>query len=77
MPGPSPVCSTLMVGFCEVLQHTPLAITVLPPLLVTSPPLLADVLVIEVGGMVVTTGTIAPVVKLSSSPYEVPTLFVA
>ena len=39
----SMVFELAMVGFCEVLQHTPLAEIVLPPSLVILPPLVAVV----------------------------------
>ena len=41
VPVPSVVWSSDIVGFCEVLQHTPLAVTVAPPLFVTFPPQVA------------------------------------
>jgi hypothetical protein len=57
------------VGLAEVLQQTPHADTVAPPLKVTAPPLLAEVLVIEDTAVVVTVGiTIARVVKLTTFP---------
>ena len=45
-----------MVGFAVVLQHTPRAVTVVPPSLVTLPPLSAVVMVIAVAAVVVTVG---------------------
>jgi hypothetical protein len=44
------------VGFDEVLQQTPLAVTAAPPSDVTFPPLVAVVPVIFVTGVVVTVG---------------------
>ena len=41
-----------MVGFTEVLQHTPLAVMVPPPSLAMVPPLTADVDVMEVASAV-------------------------
>ena len=46
-----------IVGFVVVLQHTPLAVTVAPPLLVIFPPLVAVVWVIEVVDEVLRVGT--------------------
>ena len=57
-----------IVGFVVVLQHTPLAVTVAPPLLVIFPPLVAVVWVIEVVDEVLsvgTTGASGLVVKLT------------
>ena len=57
------------VGFAEVLQQTPLAVTVDPPSLVTFPPLLPDVIVTAVTSIVVRVGRIAAaVVKEISLP---------
>ena len=68
----------LTVGAVLVLQQTPLAVIVPPPSLVTFPPPEAVVLVIEVIEVVVRTGAEGNVVvKLCSSPYDVPTLLVA
>ena len=66
-----------IVGFADVLQQTPRVVTAAPPSLVTFPPLIVVVLVIEIAAVVVSVGTIADVVKLNSFPYEVPALLVA
>ena len=62
-----------------MLQQTPLAVTVAPPLFVTFPPLVAVLLVMAVRAVVETVGAVADdvVVKVSSFPYDVPTLLVA
>ena len=67
-PVPSLVWLSSVVGFCDVLQHTPLTVIDAPPVLVISPPLTAEVVVIDVTVMVVSVGTNAFVVKLSSFP---------
>ena len=54
VPVPSVVRLSLTVGFWEVLQHTPRAVTVAPPLEVTLPPQVAEVEVMSVTGEVVT-----------------------
>ena len=62
-----------MVGFNEVPQQTPRAVTVLPPSPVTLPPEVAVVVVILVTPTVVTTGkAISEVVKVMSFPKEIP-----
>jgi len=60
-----------------VPQHTPLAVILAPPLVVTLPPDVAVVCVIVETGAVVIVGTVARVVKIKSLPYAVPALFVA
>ena len=75
-PLPSVVWLPLTVGFCDVPQQTPRAVTDVPPVLVTLPPHEAVVAVILLTELVVTDGT-PTVVKLRCSPYAVPTLFVA
>ena len=71
---PVPVPSVVLVlnavvGPVVVLQHTPRAVTVAPPSLVTFPPLVAVVRVIADAAVVVRTGTVAAVeVKLISFP---------
>ena len=62
VPLPLVVWLLLTVGFCEVFQHTPFAVTLAPPLLLTFPPQVADVvpillilLVVIVGRMGFTT----------------------
>ena len=49
---------SLIVGFCDVLQHTPLAVTIAPLFEVTSPPHDAVLAVIFDTTFVVTVGTI-------------------
>ena len=58
VPVPLPLVVWLfaVVGLDEVLQHTPLALTVAPPSDVTFPPLVAVVWVIEEMTVVVTVG---------------------
>jgi hypothetical protein len=46
-----------VVGFGIVLQHIPLIVTEVPPLAVTFPPDIEDILVITEIAAVVTTGT--------------------
>ena len=80
VPLPSVVLELLVVGFDEVFQQTPLAVTVAPPSDVTLPPQTALVEVIEDTELVVivgVTGEVVFVVKLTFDPYEVPILFVA
>lgn len=76
VPVPFIVLLLLIVGFCEVLQHTPRAVTVAPPLEVTLPPQVAVVQAMSPTAFVVTVGKVG-VVKLRSAPYAVPTLLVA
>ena len=82
MNGPVPVplfvLLPAMVGFVDVDQQTPLAVTLAPPLDVTLPPETAVVNVIEEAAVVVTVGiTIGFVSKTISLPYAVPAEFVA
>ena len=56
-PVPSEVMFEAVVGAGVVLQHTPLAFTVIPPPDVTFPPPVAEVWVIAVMASVVTVGT--------------------
>jgi hypothetical protein len=79
VPLPSVVWFPEVVGPDDVLQHTPLAVTVAPPSEVTIPPLVAVFWAISVTGDVVTTGKVAlgKVENCNSLPYPVPTLFVA
>ena len=66
---PSVVLLFVIVGFADVLQQTPLAVTDAPPSLVMFPPLVAAVCVIEDTAVVVSVGTVAGfVVKLISFP---------
>ena len=62
MPVPSVVWFPVATGFVVVLQQTPRAVTVAPPSLVTLPPELAVVDVIDEIAVVVTTGTVAGVI---------------
>ena len=66
MPVPLPLLVWLLlnVGFCEVLQQTPLAVTAEPPSLVTLPPLVAVVEVMLLAEVVVTVGATAVVVNV-------------
>lgn len=75
MNGPVPELSTVWgsveVGFCEVLQHKPLAVTVYPPSLVMLPPPSAVVWVMLPMDEVVTVGEPSGqllVEKVSCSP---------
>ena len=81
VPEPSVVLLFAVVGFCDVLQHIPLTVTVAPPSLVIFPPLLALMVVMEEAGVVVIVGITALtefVVKLIVLlPKAVPALFVA
>ncbi len=76
VPLPLEVWLSLVVGFCEVLQHIPRAVTETPPVAVTLPPQEAEVEVMFLTVLVVTVG-IFKVVKLRCSPYAVPALLVA
>ena len=58
VPLPSVVCESVRVGFWEVLQHTPRAVTDAPPSEVTLPPLVAEFSVILLIADVVTTGVV-------------------
>ena len=66
MPVPelSEVWLLFKVGFCEVLQQTPRAVTESPPSLVTLPPLVAVVEVMPLAEVVVTVGATAVVVNV-------------
>ena len=70
MPAPSIVLLFEVVGFGEVLQQTPLAVTAAPPSLDILPPHVALVVVIIVGIVVVNVGTTIciAVLNTSSSP---------
>ena len=71
VPIPLVVCEFDVVGLADVLQHTPLAVTVAPPADVTFPPLTALVDVIDVTAVVVTVGKrpgLEPRVKLIVDP---------
>ena len=68
VPVPSVVWLSDVVGLAEVLQQTPLAVTAAPPASATFPPLDAVVEVILEIAVVVTVGTTAFVVKVTSFP---------
>ena len=77
VPVPSEVWLSLVVGFSDVLQQTPLAVTDAPPSDVTFPPPVAVVEVMEDGVVVVTVGLVLLVANVTSLPYAVPTELVA
>ena len=58
VPVPSVVWLSALVGFADVLQHTPLAVTADPPLEVTLPPLSAVVEVMLDTTVVVIVGAV-------------------
>jgi len=68
VPDPSVVLLLLVVGFTEMLQQTPRAVTDTPPSAVTSPPLEAVVMVIDDAAVVVTVGVAVEVVNVRSPP---------
>ena len=70
VPVPSVVFEFEVVGFSDVLQQTPRAVTEAPPSEVTSPEQVAAVVVILVTSPVVTVGAVcsAFVVKVFCSP---------
>ena len=68
VPVPFVVWLLLMVGFVPVLQHTPLAVTEVPPVAVTLPPLVADVAVMLETAAVVTVGRLTLVVNDTCDP---------
>ena len=57
-----------VVGLCEVFQQIPLCVMVDPPLEIIVPPLMAELDVIPLIGLVVREGTTAEVVNESSFP---------
>jgi hypothetical protein len=65
-PVPSVVWLSAVVGFAEVLQHTPLAVTPAPPSDVTLPPesavveVMPEIAVVVTVGVLVLNGTSAP-----------------
>ena len=79
VPVPSVVWESAVVGVWLVLQQTPRAVTVAPPSEVIFPPLVAVVAAILVAAVVVRIGGVVAerVTKVSSVPYDVPTLLVA
>lgn len=76
VPEPFNVRVLAIVGVPVVFQQIPLVVTGEPPSLITLPPQVADVFVIEVNEFVVT-DPIFCVVKDTSPPYDVPTALVA
>lgn len=66
MPGPCPSveCSPAIVGFGVVPQHIPLAVTAAPPSLVISPPLVMELIVILVPGLVMSVGSVGSSMQL-------------
>ena len=62
------VLESAIVGFWDILQHTPRAVTKEPPSLVIVPPLVAVVEVIAETAVVVSVGRVATVVKVNSLP---------
>lgn len=57
VPVPLDVLLLAVVGFCEVLQHTPLVVTDEPPSEITLPPDAAVVRVIMLTALVLIVGT--------------------
>ena len=68
VPVPSEVLLSLTVGLTDVLQHTPLPVTRVPPSEVTLPPPVAVVEEIEDGVVVVTMGVVVFVANVTSLP---------
>lgn len=68
VPEPLAVWLPLIVGFCDVDQHIPLSVTVAPPVAVTLPPHVAEVVAILLTSFVVTVGVVAGVVNVLVSP---------
>ena len=58
VPVPLVVCASATVGFWEMLQQTPRAVTVLPPSAVTLPPQVAEVVAMLETLFVVTVGAL-------------------
>jgi hypothetical protein len=77
VPAASLVFESAVIGFVDVLQHTPRAVTDEPPSEVTFPPEVAVVEVISEIAVVVTDARTAPAVNVRSSPYAVPTELIA
>ena len=67
-PVPLVVWLLFIVGLVLVLQQTPRAVTEAPPVAVTLPPLVADVVVMFETAVVVTVGFDALVVKVTCDP---------
>lgn len=81
---PAPLLSDVqfppVVGFAEVSQQTPLLIMFAPPSEITLPPAVAEVVVMDLMGIIViTVGVVAAasVAKAVSLPYDVPFELVA
>ena len=69
VPVPSVVWLPLMVGFCEVLQHTPRVVTVVPLEAVTVPPAVAvEYVILEAEEVVTVMGIRQNVNVMDSSP---------
>ena len=68
VPGPSILFEFAIVGLCDVLQHTPLAVTDAPPSAEMLPPLNAVVEVIDDAAVVETVDKIAVVVNVCCTP---------
>ena len=66
VPVPSVVWLPFTVGFCEVLQHTPLAVTLAPPSEDILPPQVAEMVVMLLTVLVVTVGNEAIPLNKSS-----------
>ena len=82
LPVPDPLLVFVvkeMVGFVLVDHTTPLVVMEAPPSEVILPPVMAEVVVMELANIVLTVGrTISVLVlKVISFPYPVPALFVA
>ena len=76
VPVPFMVLLFAIVGFADVLQHAPRAVTFAPPSLITFPPLVAVVCEMEDVVAVERVGIKGLVLKLTWVPYAVPTLLV-
>ena len=76
-PVPLSVLPSVTFGSPEVLQHTPRDVTGAPPSLLTVPPDLEEVDVMEETISVAIVGISGLVLKLTWLPYCVPALFVA
>ena len=76
VPVPSADFGSDIVGFSDLLQHTPLEVTVAPPSAETLPPLIAEVEAIVFMAYVDTMARDC-VINNTSSPYDVPRAFVA
>jgi hypothetical protein len=63
-PCPSVVCDPSIVGFVAVAQHIPFAVTAAPPSLVISPPLVMELIVRFIPGLVVRVGIVGSLTQL-------------